>query len=252
MNMKKNIILIIIILESLILIKLSVINIVQAINTLGGPFIQRIYASWQNTNDWLIVEAYAVIDGESYLHVLDPYSTVLTHQAITYGINKDPEWRFAGCYYFATTQGQNIRVEIVSSQSVRITDPYAYDNENSGSVNEYLQYALDTLWNFITSYAKLPLPSPWGLILQSSPKIEIQRDQNLRGATFYYNRNPTLQGADWLWYIDKPVQRGWYLIDVHARGEAGLTVYCPDGGFGFLRQGDIDVYLTANFYVDIG
>lgn len=235
----------------LVIFSLTIPSIVLALDKLDGPYSQRVYVNWDNQNYWLIVEAYATVVGERYVYASNPNSTVLTHQAITYGINKDPNLRFAYvCSFIASTREHIIRVSAIPYTPVRITDTYAYDNAQTTTVNAYVRYALDILWNFAISYSKLPLPSPWGLISQSPPRIEIQRDLDLRGATFKYNYNPTLQGADWLWYVDKPVNiNAWYFIDVHARGEAGVIQSCPGLDPSFLKEGDIDILLYADFYV---
>ncbi len=170
----------------------------------------------------------------------------MTHQASTFGWSYD-DTRWSGRQpYTPNPRNHKITVRAFNTpSSVRFTDPWGYDNSQSqGGLPDELQYALDVLWNFAISHVGLPLPSPWGLIrLDEGSRLEITRDSDLKGGTFRYNAEPSLQGADWLWYIDSPVNTGWYLIDVHALGEAGFNYY------PFIHVDDIDIWLFADFEV---
>ena len=220
-------------------------SIVAAWDTLDGPQKQNIYADWESQGDWLIIQAYADVTGERHVHAPSPDITALTHQASTFGLSYD-DTRWDGRQpYTPNSRNHKITVRAISPpSSVRFTDPFGYDNSHDQSIPDILEYALDTLWGFATSYVNLPLPSPWGLLqLDEGGRLDITRDSDLKGGTFRYKAEPSLQGADWLWYIDKPVNTGWYLIDVHALAEAGLNYY------PFIHVDDIDIWLFADFEV---
>jgi hypothetical protein len=97
---------------------------------------------------------------------------------------------------------------------------------------------------------QLPFPSPWGLFILSEQGsgITIIRHSALRGGTFIYHDNPDLQGADWLWLIEKPVNTGIYYQYTIVRGEAGLS-YATWGGGGFIKEYDFPLYMGHHFYV---
>ncbi|MEM1646555.1 MAG: hypothetical protein QXL96_12020 [Ignisphaera sp.] len=130
----------------------------------------RIY----DNGNWLIVEAYSEVAGYSYYQ--SGSSSILIHQAVLYSLDLDKNPQFTtSCslwsqvknikitdtylYYFA-----NDRTATTYYGSAYINNVITYDNSNSQSgLDPVLQYALDTAWNFLTSWAKLPLPSPWGI-----------------------------------------------------------------------------------------
>jgi hypothetical protein len=206
-------------------------------------------------DDWLIVQAYADIVGERYVVAPSPYSTVLTNEASTFGWSYDGPRIYWWYAYLPDSQNHKIKVRNWFNDSwptpsrPRLTDPFGYDNSQASSIPGILEYALDTLWNYGMSILHLPFPSPWGLILLSEGSgVTITRDSDLRGGTFRYNSDPGLQGADWLWYIVKPVNTGVYYIDEHALGEAGLA-YISWYGSTFVKEADVDLYFFFYFIV---
>lgn len=148
--------------------------------------------------------------------------------------------------YTPNSRNHKITVSAVNTpSSVRIIDPLGFDNPQTESdLPDDLQYVLDVLWDFAMFYVSLPFPSPWGLILdEQEVRVQVIIDNDLKGGTFRYNAEPSLQGADWIWSIDLPVNRGWYLIDVHTLAEAGFNYY-PS-----IHVDDIDIWLFADFEI---
>jgi len=218
-------------------------NFALSLNKLSGPKEVKVFDG--NT---LIVEAYANTVGEREIVVFDPYETGITHQACTYGVNigepNDPTSTTA-------VLDEKISVRAVWSYSgMRFTDPYGYDNTKSGSIPYIVKFALNVLFNFISSYGHLSLPNPWGLIDESNTKVRVYRDADLQGGGFIHSSyniyNSNLMGGDWLWYLDKPIAiNTWYFVDVHAKGRAGI--YNID--WDFIDYKDINILLYADFYV---
>ena len=219
--------------------------ITTALETLSGPYTQGVYYDWNGEN-WLIVQAYADAAGEPRKQAPSPDSTVVVHQASTFGLSYD-DTRWDGRQpYTPNSRNHKITVRAVNTpSSVRIIDPLGFDNSQTESdLPDELQYALDVLWDFAMFYVGLPLPSPWGLILdEQEVRVQVIIDNDLKGVTFRYTTDPSLQGADWIWSIDSPVNTGWYLIDVHALAEAGFNYY------PFIHVDDIDIWLFADFEV---
>ena len=215
---------------------------------LDGPAVKSVYKDWSG-EDWLIVQAYTNVAGERWVSAPSRYSTVLTHQACTLGFGYGSTKSYWGISYHPDSQNHKIVVEAIRTpSSIRITDPFGYDNEEDQSIPAIVQFALDALWDFAVSYTTLPLPSPWGLMLQDGNRLEISRSSDLKECTFRFKAEPQLQGADWLWYIDKPVKTGWYLINVHSQAEAGLFVASLHAQ-GFVKIEDIDLIMWADFKV---
>ncbi|MEM2941539.1 MAG: hypothetical protein QW304_08340 [Thermoproteota archaeon] len=201
-------------------------------DVLDGPKKQEVYSDWQSTNDWKIVEAYAVVVGDKYIYSPNPNTPVTARQAVTYGISYDRARSFLLTTFMPCSRYHKIKVRVLSTPSntpIRFSDPFGFSNSQTSTLPNELKYALDTLWNFATRYVGLPLPSPWGLILGNSPEITVDRDSDLKGGQFSYNRDPRLMGADYYWLISTPVNLGWYLIDVYNKAEAGLLIisYTP-------------------------
>jgi len=223
-----------------ILIMLYSLPIAASLQVLDEGY-QNIY-----NGDSLEAQAYANIVGESYLYAPSPYSTVLTHQASSYGMSYAEQ----SFWYDTFSINHKIRVRAIYTPSpLRITDPASgYDDQEYSNVNPVVQYSLNALWSLLMSIGELPgIPSPWGVILQNPPRVTITRDSDYGGTTFRYNAEPQLQSADWLWYIDKPVYTGWYLISVNAQG----TVYhweCYEM-CDYWPIGDIHITLWAEFEV---
>ena len=219
--------------------------IAGALDALSGPYTQSVYYDW-NGETWLIVQAYADVAGEPSKNAPTPDSTVITHQASTFGWSYDDTRWSRRQPYTPNSRNHKITVSAVNTpSSVRIIDPLGFDNPQTESdLPDDLQYVLDVLWDFAMFYVSLPFPSPWGLILdEQEVRVQVIIDNDLKGGTFRYNAEPSLQGADWIWSIDLPVNRGWYLIDVHTLAEAGFNYY-PS-----IHVDDIDIWLFADFEV---
>jgi len=202
-------------------------------DVLDGPNKQEVYSDWQSPNDWKIVEAYAVVVGDKYVYSPHPNTPISARQAVTYGISYDKARYFLTTTFIPCSRYHKIKVRMVSTPSsnvyIRFSDPFGFSNSQTSTLPDELKYALDTLWNFATKYVGLPLPSPWGLILGNSPEITIDRDSDLKGGQFNYNRDPRLMGTDYYWLISTEVKTGWYLVDVYNKAEAGLLIsyYTP-------------------------
>ncbi|WP_202319593.1 hypothetical protein [Archaeoglobus neptunius] len=216
---------------------------------LDGPVIKSVYKDWDGEN-WLIVQAYSDTAGERWIYTPSQYSTVLTHQSCTFGFGYGEGKCYFGICYLPDSREHKIVVKAENTPSnVRITDPFGYDNEERQSIPEIVRFALDALWNFAVSYIKLPLPSPWGLMLQEEGnRLDISRSSDLKECTFRFKAEPNLQGADWLWYIDKPVNAGWYFISVYVQAEAGLFISSLHGQ-GFVKVEDVSLLMWPNFKV---
>ncbi|RLI28676.1 hypothetical protein DRO58_01665 [Candidatus Bathyarchaeota archaeon] len=219
---------------------------------LDGPEEQEVYTDWEQPNDWKIVEAYADVSGVRHLYSPSPDTTLLTHQAVSFGLSYD-DWRqYLTVVYIPASRYHKIRVEAASIPSnIRLTDPRGYDNSESAELPPELQYALDIIWEFIMEAVDLPIPSPWQLVNIGAPSITIVVDPDSQGGEFRYNYDPELMGADYAWLIDPPVNTGWYLIDVYAKAEAGLLI-CnpPDDSEDDDNQGDDDCQGDEN-YIDL-
>ncbi|MDP9750174.1 hypothetical protein [Thermoanaerobacter pentosaceus] len=191
---------------------------------------QKVYTTWQNPDDWLIVEGAANSVGDSRNYVA---GTEMVRRAHTFALTYDSYRQSWGTIFIPSSRYHQIRSEVpnyhANPSTIRYSDPFGYDNSQNASIPPIVEYALDTLWNYATGVLKLPLPSPWGLIKKDTG-ITIIRDPNLMGVTFKYNSDPKLQGCDYLIYIDKvngQVPNGDYWIDVYAKAEAGLLVSTP-------------------------
>lgn len=208
--------------------------------------------TWFDGERWRNVEACASWVGEKYVVAPSPYSTAMNHQANTLEWSYDGPRAYGYAVYTPSSRNHEITVRAKPStpSNVRFTDPYGYDNSQTGSPPGLITYALDTLWNFATSFLLLPFPSPWGLLLLGEgSELTITRDSDLRGGRFEYNARPDLQGADWLWYIEKPVNTGWYHSEITGTGEAGYDYYHYMGGSAFIKERDIILYLNLWFLV---
>lgn len=220
-------------LSLLLLVTLTFIALTTcAWDILDGPKKQVVYSDWQTTNDWKIIEAYAAVVGDKNIYSVNPNTPVTARQAVTYGISYDKGRIFLGVSYIPCSRYHKIKIRVLSTPGdtpIRLLDPFGFSKSQTGSLPDELKYALDALWNFATKYVGLPLPSPWGLVLRSSPEITIERDSDLKGGQFNYNYDPSLMGADYLWQISTEVKTGWYLIDVFNKAEAGLLIITPYG-----------------------
>lgn len=186
---------------------------------------------------------------------VDP-SNPWIHQACTYGLSISDGRYIYGDYYEPKILRHKIRVVVHDKNSIpstiRFTDPYGYMNRQPGNnPNSIILYALDLLWNFVMSHINLPIPSPWQLLLKSEgSELIIIRDADLMGVTFKYSDLATLHGADWLVYIDRPVQPGYYAIDVYSKGRAILRVYSSYEPYVWdILLGNININTFADFRV---
>lgn len=194
--------------------------IAAALDALSGPYTQSVYYDW-NGETWLIVQAYADVAGEPSKNAPTPDSTVITHQASTFGWSYDD------------TRWSRRQPYTPNSRNHKITVSAVNNPQTESDLPDDLQYVLDVLWDFAMFYVSLPFPSPWGLILdEQEVRVQVIIDNDLKGGTFRYNAEPSLQGADWIWSIDLPVNRGWY--------QQGLIIIHVD---------DIDIWLFADFEV---
>ena len=203
-------------------------------------------------DDWLIVQAYANIVGERRKSFDGPDDTVLTNEASTFGWSYDNPRYYWWYAYLPASQNHEIKVRnwyndyFPTPSRPRIMSALGWDNAQASSIEDPLLYALDTLWNYALSFLHLPFPSPWGLLYQTQPDVTVIYDNDFRGATFRYNNDPDLQGANWLWYITSPVNPGYYYMEEYARGEAGYSFITPWGST-FVKEADVDIYFFFYF-----
>ncbi len=188
---------------------------------------QDVYSDWNSTNDWLIVEASADSVGDGYTY---PYGTEIVRRANSFSLSYDKFRQSWGITYIPTSKDHEMQFKLAkfhnNPSDIRFSDVYAFDNSGNGSLPSVVQYSLDTLWSFSMSVFKLPLPSPWQLILKNDG-ILINYDSDLEGFTINYQSSPELQGCDYLIYINKidgHYAHGSYWINEDAKAEAGLLV----------------------------
>ena len=226
---------------------------------LTGPLKKDYYYyDYQRNENWLVTQAYSVTVADvKQVIIYNPYETVIVHQACTYGLSISDGRYIYGDYYEPKVLNHKIRVEVHDKNSIpstiRFTDPYGYTNAPPGSgADPIILYALDILWNFVVSQIRLPVPSPWQLLLkQEGNGLTITRDADAMGVTFIYVGEPTLQGADWLVYVDKPVQQGYYAIDVYSKGNVILRVYSSYEPYIWdIQVGNINILTFADFRVE--
>jgi len=211
---------------------------------------QSVYSSWNSSNDWLIVQGAADTTGDSYRY---PNTVTEVRRINTFTLayaNYRQSW---GTYFFPSSRNHKIRSNLAKYMSnpstVEYTECYTYSNVQTSSLDPAVQYALDTLWNYLMSILKLPFPSPWGLI-PTGNGITVTKDADLMGITVSYNYSPQIQGCDYHIYIDKdpiyglaPV--GTYYIDVSAQAEAGLVVYTPSSYDAYSSSYDINKTINS-------
>ncbi len=193
-----------------------------------------------------------------------PYDTVIVHQAVTASWTYNEDYGYCdplSCTW-VTSSDHRIEVDVYQTPSpLRITDPvnsigaYIHDSSGSGGLLPYIiSYAMNTLWNIATTLANLPLPSPWALMQAvidgNEPDVEVIRHSDLEGVSFIYNVNLPILGADWLWYIEKPVEEGWYLVDVYVNGTVSIGHYDWYTGLVWYEDvGSPELWFFADFEV---
>jgi len=123
--------------------------IAAALDALSGPYTQSVYYDW-NGETWLIVQAYADVAGEPSKNAPTPDSTVITHQASTFGWSYDD------------TRWSRRQPYTPNSRNHKITVSAVNNPQTESDLPDDLQYALDVLWDFAMFYVSLPLPISMG------------------------------------------------------------------------------------------
>ena len=210
----------------------------------------NLYTSWSSTNDWLYAQAWADIVGERRCSSVDEWSTVETHQASTFAWTYSESRRTWWGMAISSPASREHKINVQNWFNSYYPTPSiptlmylrGYDNSVATQPpSPELLYALDTLWNFIMDMLHLPLPSPKGLIWRDTPAITVSYDSDWRGGHIHFNNDPSLQGADWLWYINKPVNTGYYYFEEYVTGEAGIYTSTPWGS-SFATEDDVCIY----------
>jgi hypothetical protein len=211
---------------------------------------QSVYSSWNSSNDWLIVQGAADTTGDSYRY---PNTVTEVRRINTFTLayaNYRQSW---GTYFFPGSRNHKIVSKLAKYEpnpsTVKYTQCDTYSNVQTSSLDPAVQYALDTLWNYLMSILQLPFPSPWGLI-PTGNGITVTKDTDLMGITVSYNYSPQVQGCDYQIYINKDPQNGYaptggYYIDVMAQAEAGLLVSTPSSYDAFSDSYNINETINS-------
>lgn len=232
--------------------------IVDAFVKLGGPKKKDFkYYDYMRDEEWLVAQAYGTTVGELRTYYIDdPYETVTVRQAVSYGKSvSDGRWIYSE-YYEPRVKNTYIRVVVHDKNNIpsalRITDPIIFDNsQDTGLSADIIEYALNILWEFVTTYIKLPIPSPWSLITQDDDSnYQLNYDSDLMGFTVKFVKNPDLMGIDYIWRVNQPVNEGSYFIDVYLKGKVELYVYSSYEPYFWIEDlGNINILLFSDFYI---